>query len=52
MILDAVIIGGILVGCALVSIAGYKKFQPSIERELEKSERQHDVIRTKTKSRS
>lgn len=50
MILDAVVVGSILAGCVLIAIAGYKKFQPGIEKELQKSQ-QRDTVQAKTRSR-
>jgi hypothetical protein len=48
MIVDAIVVGAILVGCVLVSVAGMRKFQPGIEKELQKTQ-ELDSIRTKAK---
>jgi hypothetical protein len=48
MIVDAIVVGAILVGCVLASVAGIKKFQPGIEKELQKTQ-ELDSIRTKSK---
>jgi hypothetical protein len=48
MIIDAIIVGAILVGCVLISVAGLRKFQPGIEKELQKTQ-ELDSIRTKPK---
>ena len=43
MIFDIIIVGAILAACVSVSIAAIKKFQPEIEKELQKHQ-QYDSI--------
>jgi|GEM_PF-5493065 len=50
MILDAIAVGATLAGCVLASIVGVKKFQPGIEKELQRTQ-ELDSIQTKPKSK-